>query len=77
MGKRVMSWHLEMTPQYRACFLNTRACIMKGLQEESPGCYGPDWGLDMGRRAGPAPRHRAGNADLGPIGFHRFPPVCP
>lgn len=58
MGKRVMSWHLEMTPHYRVCFLKTHAFIMKGLQEEeSPGCCGPDWGLDMGRGAGPAWPH--------------------
>lgn len=80
MGKRVMSWHLEMTPHYRVCFLKTHAFIMKGLQEEeSPGLLWPRLGPGYGQGSWPglAPRHRAGNADFGPVGFHRFPLVCP
>lgn len=77
--KRVMSWYLEMTRHYRVCFLKTRAFIMKGLQEEeSPGCCGPDWGLDTGRRAGRGPTaQRRGNTDLRAIGLHRFSPSIP
>ena len=79
VGKRVMSWYLEMTPHYRACFLKTRAFIMKGLQEEeSPGWLWPGLGPGYGEGSWPGPTaQRRGNADLRAIGFHRFPPSIP
>lgn len=60
MGKRVMSWHLEMTPHYRVCFLNTCACIVKGLREESPGLLWPELGPGYGEESWPGPTAQSG-----------------